>query len=208
MQTPPETFWGFTATAWTAIGSLVSAISIVTLAAFNVFYLKAARAASRAADAQAQAGQKAAEAASQQAQAANKSLSELRNQFKMQEIAQKEIALTALNEVARNAKGWSQSLHTEKSIDDKASLIPPNWDQAMVYVAQQVPSVMREMIDTEKQISETECQLNDVIHVPLSMRAGLLTGQKIQPLCKSLLKTAEDVEKIAEILRSHSHSKN
>jgi hypothetical protein len=39
----PETFWHFTATGWTAIGSIVSALSIILLSVFNFFYLRAAR---------------------------------------------------------------------------------------------------------------------------------------------------------------------
>ena len=205
---PTEQFLRFTATGWTAIGSIVGAVSIVALAIFNVLYLKAARAASGAATAQAEAGQSAALAASKQAEAAEKTLSELRLQFTMQEIAQKEIALSTLNEVARNARSWRESLHTERSINDKANLMPSNWSQVMVFVAQQVPSVMTEMIEVEKQVSETERQLNDVIHVPLSMRSGQLTGQKIQPLRSNLEKTAGDVEGIVSILRNWGTTKS
>ncbi len=43
MVDQPEVFWHFTATGWTAIGSVVSAISILVLSGFNYFYLRAAR---------------------------------------------------------------------------------------------------------------------------------------------------------------------
>lgn len=202
MQSQPDIFMHLTATGWTAIGSIVGAVSIIILAVFNVLYLKAARVASRAANAQAEAGQSAAQAASKQAEAADKTLSELRYQFTMHEVAQKEIALAALNEVARNARSWKESLHTDRSVNDKASLMPPNWSQVMVFVGQQVPAVMTEMIAVERQISETERQLNDFVHVPLSMRHSQLTAPKIQPLRISLDKTADDAEKIVNSLRS------
>lgn len=202
MQERADVFMHLTATGWTAIGSIVGTASIIILAVFNVFYLKAARAASRAAHAQAEASQSAAQAASKQAEAAEKTLSELQYQFTMQEIAQKEIALAALNEVARNARSWRESLHTDRSINDKAGLMPSNWSQVMVFVGQQVPSVMTEMIEVEKQISETERQLNDYVHVPMSMRHGQLTAPKIQPLRSSLEKTADDAQKIVNILRN------
>ena len=201
MQSQRDIFMHQTATGWTAIGSIVGAVSIIVLAVFNILYLKAARAASRASNAQAEAGQSAAQAASKQAEAADKTLRELRYQFTMHEIAQKEIALAALNEVARNARSWRESLHTDRSINDKASLMPPNWSQVMVFVGQQVPAVMTEMIDVERQISETERQLNDFVHVPLSMRHSQLTSPKIQPLRSSLEKTADDAEKIVVTLR-------
>lgn len=208
MQPQPDAFIHLTATGWTAIGSIVGAVSIITLAVFNVFYLEAARAASRAANAQADTGHRAAEAASKQAEAAEKTLSELRYQFTMHEVAQKEVALAALNEVARNARSWRESLHTDRSVNDKASLMPPNWSQVMVFVGQQVPAVMTEMIDVERQISETERQLNDYVHVPMSMRHGQLTGVKIQPLRSNLEKTADDVEKVVSILRSWGTQKS
>jgi hypothetical protein len=43
MADPPEIFWRFTATGWTAIGSIFSALSIAALSVFNFFYLSAAR---------------------------------------------------------------------------------------------------------------------------------------------------------------------
>ena len=43
MVDQPEVFWHFTATGWTAIGSIVSALSIVALSFFNFFYLRVAR---------------------------------------------------------------------------------------------------------------------------------------------------------------------
>ena len=208
MQPQPDVFMHFTATGWTAIGSIVGAVSIIILAVFNVFYLTAARVASRAANAQADAGQSAAQAAIKQAEAAEKTLSELRYQFTMHEIAQKEIALAALNEVARNARSWKESLHTDRSHNDKASLMPSNWSQVMVFVGQQVPAVMTEMIDVERQISETERQLNDYVHVPMSMRNNQLNVPKIQPLRSSLEKTADDAEKIVNILRSWGTKKS
>jgi hypothetical protein len=39
MQTP-DTFLGLSATGWTGIGSIVSALSIVVLVTYNLFYLK------------------------------------------------------------------------------------------------------------------------------------------------------------------------
>jgi hypothetical protein len=39
----PDIFWHLTATGWTAIGSVVSAVSILLLSVFNVLYLCAAK---------------------------------------------------------------------------------------------------------------------------------------------------------------------
>jgi hypothetical protein len=40
---PQDVFLHFTATGWTAIGSIATAVSIIALSCFNVFYLIAAR---------------------------------------------------------------------------------------------------------------------------------------------------------------------
>jgi hypothetical protein len=58
MQTPPpDVFFHFTATGWTAIGSIVGAASIVALILFNIFTINAAFRATRAAEAQSTAAQ-------------------------------------------------------------------------------------------------------------------------------------------------------
>jgi len=45
----PERFLHFTATGWTALGSMVGAVSIVVLSVFNFFYVRAASRQARAA---------------------------------------------------------------------------------------------------------------------------------------------------------------
>jgi hypothetical protein len=40
----PETFLHFTGTGWTAIGSIISALSILALSIFNWLYLRETRA--------------------------------------------------------------------------------------------------------------------------------------------------------------------
>jgi hypothetical protein len=57
MQTPPDVFFHFTATGWTAIGSIVGAASIIALSIFNVLTLRAAFRATRAAESQSRAAQ-------------------------------------------------------------------------------------------------------------------------------------------------------
>jgi hypothetical protein len=198
----PETFLHLTTTGWTAIGSIVGALSIVALAIFNLLYLRTASAAARAASEQAKAGIDAAEAARKQAEAAQETLRELQYQFRLQQIGQREAALSTLLEVGRNALSWREALHTERSLNDKAALMPANWPAVMDFVAQQVPAVLTEMIAVDRDISETERLLNEVVHVPLSMRSGQLTGHKISPLRDKLKKVADDAEKIAEILRN------
>jgi hypothetical protein len=69
-----DKFLHFTATGWTAFGSIVSAISILALSIFNWLYLIAARRAAIAAE-------KSATAAEQQATAAQTSLELLRDQL-------------------------------------------------------------------------------------------------------------------------------
>jgi hypothetical protein len=53
MQTQPDIFYHLTATGWTAIGSIVGALSIIALSVFNVLTLGAAFRAARAAESQA-----------------------------------------------------------------------------------------------------------------------------------------------------------
>lgn len=53
MQTQPDIFLHVTATGWTAIGSIIGAVSIVALSIFNVLTLRAAFRATRAAESQA-----------------------------------------------------------------------------------------------------------------------------------------------------------
>lgn len=57
MQTQPDIFFHFTATGWTAIGSIVGAASIIALSVFNVLTLRAAFRATRAAESQANVAQ-------------------------------------------------------------------------------------------------------------------------------------------------------
>jgi hypothetical protein len=54
---PPDVFWHFTATGWTAIGSIVGAASIIVLSVLNLFNLNAAFRATRAAESQSRAAQ-------------------------------------------------------------------------------------------------------------------------------------------------------
>jgi hypothetical protein len=178
---PPETFLHLTTTGWTAIGSMVSAVSIVVLAIFNFLYLKAAR---------------------RQAGAAEQTLRELQYQFTLQQIGQKETALATVLEVARNALSWRESLHTERSLNDRAVLMPPNWPSVMAFVGQQIPAVITEMTMVDREMSETERLLNEVVHMPLSMRSGQLIGQKISPLRGKLRELGDDSQKIAETLRN------
>ena len=58
MQTLPDVFLYLTATGWTAIGSIVGAVSIIVLSFFNGLTLKAAFRAARAAESQSDAAQK------------------------------------------------------------------------------------------------------------------------------------------------------
>lgn len=53
MQIQPDIFYHLTATGWTAMGSIVGALSIIALSAFNVITLRAAFRAVRAAESQA-----------------------------------------------------------------------------------------------------------------------------------------------------------
>lgn len=57
MQVAPEVFWNLTSTAWTAVGSIVGAASIIGLVVFNILTLKAAFRGTRAAEAQARVAQ-------------------------------------------------------------------------------------------------------------------------------------------------------
>jgi hypothetical protein len=57
MQTPPDIYWHLTATGWTAIGSIVGAVSIFALTIFNICYLSAARRQAEASEAQAKASE-------------------------------------------------------------------------------------------------------------------------------------------------------
>ncbi|GAC1420772.1 MAG: hypothetical protein NVSMB62_15090 [Acidobacteriaceae bacterium] len=57
MQTQPEVFFDLTATGWTAIGSMIGAVSIIVLSIFNLLTFRAAMRATRAAESQAHVAQ-------------------------------------------------------------------------------------------------------------------------------------------------------
>ncbi|HKF46601.1 MAG TPA: hypothetical protein VKB38_04535 [Terracidiphilus sp.] len=51
----PEKFWSLSATGWTALGSIISALSVLALSIFNALFLISARRSARASEAQARA---------------------------------------------------------------------------------------------------------------------------------------------------------
>jgi hypothetical protein len=188
-----ETFWGLTGTGWTAIGSIVGAISILVLSILNGFALSAAR--------------RSAEAASQQAQIAKDSLKELQRQFMLQQLSEKEMALASLMDIARNAENWKYKIKIlpETPNDDTLKLMPDNWGKIMAFIVSQVPDANSHMLRLGSAISDAELLLNQMMHTPLRNRVASnssisVLAEKTQTVLDQLSVNARGM---AETLRAH-----
>jgi hypothetical protein len=178
-----DTFLGLTETGWVAVGSLVSACSIVFLSVLNWKSLKAA--------------QEAASAAADQATVAKESLKELNAQFRQQEIAQKETAIELLEELSRSALNWKSKLHVDYAGEVK--LFPSNWISVLVFTSLQAREIRSVMVKLESQIADTERKLVAYMHKNPVGRQQITS--ETRALDEALDITANDTRVIADQLR-------
>ena len=168
MQTP-DIFWGFTATGWTAIGSLVSAASLIALAIFNVFYLRRAHEQSKAAIAQ--------------AQFAKTTLETLHAQILTEKKTEHFNAYAILARCAVELVQWSERLSTEQrsSGDEQVTLIPSDWNIAATYVSRDFPDLHSTILNLASRIKQLESRVNMFVRTSIPARSpNSSLGQGIQ----------------------------
>jgi hypothetical protein len=183
-----ETFLCLTETGWVAVGSIVSACSIIVLSILNWLSLRAA--------------QESAGAATEQADAAKASLDELRAQFQQQGIAQKENAIAVLEEVSRSALNWKNKLAVD--YQGEVKLFPRDWVTVMIFTSLQVAEIKSSMHDLEQEIAQTEGMLIEYMHRDPIGRKVITQSTKM--LDEALDRTANDTRVIADQLRGWNRS--
>ncbi len=186
-QVDKDIFLGLTETGWIAIGSIVSAASIVVLSILNRLALKAA--------------QRAADAAVDQAKAANATLEELKKQAMEQKDAQKANAIELLSEVARNAQNWRSKLSVDHQGEVK--LFPGGWVGLVIFASQQLGPFSKELYEIERQIAETEKELVTYMHKSPIGRKEITTESRT---LQGKLETVHgEASRLAEQLRARGN---
>lgn len=173
----PDVFWGFTATGWTAIGSIISAGSIVVLSIFNILNLNAAN--------------EAAKAANKQATSAENSLKELQQKSFEDHLLRREAAIAVAREIARNARKWKASLSKSDPGNDIA-LLPKNWNLLNSYTVLFQPQNTAEIANLEEYVTGVEHQVTKYLSLPFSSRSV------VGPAMNMMAQQLDDVAKMAE----------
>ena len=178
----PDKFFFFTATGWTAIGSIVGAASILILSVLNFLNLRAAN--------------NAADAAREQAKAAKDSLAELQQKSLEDHLLRRETAIAVAREISRNARNWKSSLSKIDPGNDIA-LLPKNWSLLNSYAALFQPQITADIANFEGHVADVEHQLVTYLSRPHSSRSVVGPAMNIMTgLLESVATMAEDLARL------------
>ncbi|HEV2277742.1 MAG TPA: hypothetical protein VGS02_06190 [Acidobacteriaceae bacterium] len=154
---PVDRFWHLTSTAWSAVSSLVAAVSVIALVAFNWRYLHWTR--------------KLSDSAAEQASIARESLRKLEEQISSDLLMQHHAALAVLREVANRVVFWAAHFRTEvRSEQDPIRLIPDDWNVLVRYVSRHFPDSASKITATSSGLHNVEVELNRLVRVSENQR--------------------------------------
>jgi hypothetical protein len=153
----PDLFLGFSGAAWTAIGSIVSAASVITLVIFNWRYLHWAH--------------KMSDSAADQATIAKDSLEALKQQISSDLALQRHTAIAVSREVTNQVIFWAAHFRTEVRVDQNPiQLIPDDWNILVAYVSRHLPDSFPSVTAASTGLRNVEGELNRLTTVPLHQR--------------------------------------
>ena len=154
---PVERFWRLTSTAWTAIGSIVSALSVIALVAFNWRYLHWAH--------------KQSDASVQQAAIARDTLKQLQSQIVSNVEEQRHQAHAVLRDAIHRAHVTFINFHTDvRSEQSPIQLIPDDWNLLVAYVTRHLPHASKAVAQATQALHIIQGNLNKILVVPANQR--------------------------------------
>lgn len=160
----PDTFWGLTGTGWAAIGSIVSAASVVALVILNWRFVYLAR--------------EQAEASIEQATMARNTLETLKEQISSDLALQRHTAIAVLREVMSQVMFWGAHFRTEvRSEQNPIQLVPDDWNTLVAYVSRYFPDSSSDITAASMGLRNVEVELNRLTTVPLHQRAPNISLQ-------------------------------
>jgi len=149
----PDTFWHFSATGWTAIGSLATALSVIVLVAFNWRFIRLAR--------------KQADASIDQARIAKESLDKLNEQINSDLAIQRHTAGAVLSDVINQIMYWSVHFRSElRAEQNLIHLIPDNWNVLVVYISHHIPDLTAKINAATIGLRNVEGEVNRLTLIP------------------------------------------
>jgi len=157
---PPavDTFLRLTSTGWTAVGSLIGAVSVLALVAYNWKYLRLARDQTNA--------------AITQANVSTTTLQNLQKQLADQQEFERHAALTVLQETFTHVVFWRGHASMEqRSEANSVQLLPDNWSVLAIFVSRRVPNLVGKLRVAGHDLREAENLLNRVLQTSLTHRS-------------------------------------
>ena len=181
----PDIVFDLTATGWTAVGSIVSAVSLIVLAVFNVIYLRRAHEQSTA--------------ALDQAKFAKATLETLQAQLLTQKKTEHLNAHAILARCAVELVQWRDRISIEQrsSGDEQIELIPPDWNTVATYISREFPNLHGTILNLGSKIKQLEGRVNNLVRIPVFQRAPNSSfGQSIQNTKENLDKLSFELNQI------------
>jgi hypothetical protein len=157
VSTPPDRFLGWTGTAWTAISSCISAISVIALVVFNWRYLHWTR--------------KMSEAAATQAATAQTNLQKLEQQINANLDAERHAALAVLRQAQNRVSVSAVNFrHEYRSEQNPFKLIPDDRNVLVAYVSRHLPDASACVTSASIAFHNCEGELNRLMMIPTTQR--------------------------------------
>jgi hypothetical protein len=180
----PDIFWGLTATGWTAIGSAISAASVIALVIFNWRFIHFAR--------------EQADASVEQAKFARESLKNLQKQIAEEEQRDRHVAIAILGGVLDDLQLWNRRSGTEyRSDNERITLLPDDWGIVLSFLSRRVPELAHDAYAAGRELREAEIELNNWVKIELSRRGGNSSlGVVLQNMLKRLNQAFESIDKL------------
>jgi hypothetical protein len=154
----PDTFLHLTSTAWTAIGSIVGAVSVIALVVFNWRYLHWTH--------------KLSDLAAEQATIARNSLQKLEEQINADLALQRHAAVAVLREAMTGVMFWAAHYRTEvRSEQNPIQLIPDDWNILVAYISRHLPDSSSSVTRASTGLRNVEGELNRLSTIPMTQRS-------------------------------------
>jgi hypothetical protein len=187
---PPDKFWNLTATAWTAISSLIATASVIALIVFNWRFLRSAH--------------EQGEAAKEQAAVAKTSLETLQKQIFDDQQLERHAALVILRETSTQIEFWrGHSKMETRPETERVYLLPDDWNVLASYVSRRIPGLVGKTRVAAWDLREAELLLNRVLHTPLNIRNG---NNSTQIIMDSLIQRLGQIKVTFDLLENEFNS--
>lgn len=154
LSTPPDRFLHLTSTAWTAIASIVAAITTLVLLIFNWRYL-------RLVHEQSDTAKKQIELTRDSLALATESLDALKKQRADEEERERHTAIAIIGEALNDLVLWNGRSRMEKrTTDSRINLLPENWGLAIAYLSRRAMPLAHKAHQAGRDLRNIEVDLN------------------------------------------------